>query len=222
MSSSETDGGGGGGGGGGWSSGPPSPVSSLTELKLYQAFIFSVPIVFTFVLLFSFYMFYLRRRRADWVSLRMRTPLPIDDGRGDVPRTEAGLTKELREMLPVIVYKESFSVNDSQCSVCLGDYESEDRLQQVPACGHTFHMGCIDHWLATHTTCPLCRTSLLAPTNRSIEVQAEAGHGSSVQEVLQASEETETRQSQQENGFLNEQTGFRTVVLETEQHPRVA
>ncbi|KAF8025139.1 hypothetical protein BT93_F2092 [Corymbia citriodora subsp. variegata] len=190
--------------------------SSLTELKLYQAFIFSVPIVFTFVLLFSFYMFYLRRRRADWVSLRMRAPLPIDGHGADVPRPEVGLTKELREMLPVIVYKESFSVNDSRCSVCLGDYEAEDRLQQVPACGHTFHMGCIDHWLATHTTCPLCRVSLLAPTNRSIEVRTEAG---CVQEVLQVSGETEPRQSQQENGAPNEETGFQPVVRETEQHP---
>ncbi|KAI6689696.1 hypothetical protein NL676_026524 [Syzygium grande] len=165
---------------------PASPGASLAELKLYQAFIFSVPIVFTFVLLFSFYVFYLRRRRADWASLRMRASLPIDGQNVDVPRPEVGLTKELREMLPVIVYKESFSVNDSQCSVCLGDYEADDRLQQVPACGHTFHMGCIDHWLATHTTCPLCRVSLLAPT-RSIEVQTEAGCGSSAQEVLQNS-----------------------------------
>ncbi|XP_030550729.1 RING-H2 finger protein ATL58 isoform X2 [Rhodamnia argentea] len=91
-----------------------SPGSSLTELKLYQAFIFSVPIVFTFVLLFSFYLFYLRRRRADWVSLRMRASRPIDGQNVDVPRPEVGLRKELREMLPVIVYKESFSVNDSQ------------------------------------------------------------------------------------------------------------
>ncbi|XP_030461461.1 RING-H2 finger protein ATL7-like [Syzygium oleosum] len=195
-----------------------SPGSSLAELKLYQAFIFSVPIVFTFVLLFSFYVFYLRRRRADWVSLRMRASLPIDGQNVDVPRPEVGLTKELREMLPVIVYKESFSVNDSQCSVCLGDYEAEDRLQQVPACGHTFHMGCIDHWLATHTTCPLCRASLLAPT-RSIEVQTEAGCGSSAQEVLQVFEETHTMQSQQENGFLNEETDSQPVVLETERHP---
>ena len=50
------------------------------ELKLYQAFIFSVPIFFAFILLFVFYLFYLRRRRADWSSLRMRTsPGPHSD-----------------------------------------------------------------------------------------------------------------------------------------------
>ncbi|KAK8482317.1 hypothetical protein V6N11_047012 [Hibiscus sabdariffa] len=49
-----------------------------------------------------------------------------------------------------------------RCSVCLGDYQADDKLQQIPACGHTFHMDCIDHWLAYHTTCPLCRLSVLA------------------------------------------------------------
>lgn len=67
-------------------------------------------------------------------------------------------------MLPIIVFKESFSVKDTQCSVCLGDYLADDKLQQIPACGHTFHMDCIDHWLAAHNTCPLCRQSILAPT----------------------------------------------------------
>lgn len=51
-----------------------------------------------------------------------------------------------------------------RCSVCLGDYQADDRLQQIPGCGHTFHMDCIDLWLATHTTCPLCRQSLLPST----------------------------------------------------------
>lgn len=55
----------------------PTPVNATAsaELKVYQAFIFSVPIFFTFILLFLFYLFYLRRRRADWSSLRMRTSL---------------------------------------------------------------------------------------------------------------------------------------------------
>lgn len=57
------------------SSDPPYCCSSASpELKLYQAFIFSVPIFFTFILLLLFYLFYLRRRRVDWSSLRMRTP----------------------------------------------------------------------------------------------------------------------------------------------------
>lgn len=139
-------------------------TKAAAELKLYQAFIFSVPIFFTFILLLLFYLFYLRRGRVDWTSLRMRTsnPLPSFQSTSEISRCEMGLKKEVREMLPIIVFKESFSVKETQCSVCLADYQSEDKLQQIPACGHTFHMDCIDLWLATHTTCPLCRQSLLS------------------------------------------------------------
>ncbi|GJM85264.1 hypothetical protein PR202_ga01699 [Eleusine coracana subsp. coracana] len=63
---------------------PPDYCSAeSSELKLYQAFIFSVPVFFTFVLLLFFYLFYLRRRRANWQSLRMRANNLI---RGDNPR----------------------------------------------------------------------------------------------------------------------------------------
>ncbi|CAE6130684.1 unnamed protein product [Arabidopsis arenosa] len=74
---------------------------------------------------------------------------------------ELGLSKDVREMLPIVIYKESFTVKDTQCSVCLGDYQAEEKLQQMPKCGHTFHMECIDLWLTSHTTCPLCRLSLI-------------------------------------------------------------
>ncbi|PON95152.1 43kDa postsynaptic protein [Trema orientale] len=148
--------------------------SSSSQLKLYQYFMFCVPIFFTFILLFLFYLFYLRPRRVNWASLGMRTSSsqhhPYHD---DISRAELGLKKELREMLPIIVYKESFSVRDTQCSVCLGDYEADDRLQQIPACGHTFHIDCIDHWLATHTTCPLCRLSLLSSAKSEAELPNE-------------------------------------------------
>lgn len=49
------------------------------------------------------------------------------------------------------------------CAVCLGDYESSEMIRQLPDCHHHFHMECIDQWLATHTTCPMCRRSLLPP-----------------------------------------------------------
>jgi hypothetical protein len=50
-----------------------SDASAVSELKLYRAFIFSVPIFFTLILLFLFYVFYLRPRRVDWSSIRMRS-----------------------------------------------------------------------------------------------------------------------------------------------------
>ncbi|XP_010912670.1 RING-H2 finger protein ATL58 [Elaeis guineensis] len=149
------------------SSDPPSYCSTASpELKLYQAFIFSVPVFFTFVLLILFYLFYLRRRRANWQSLRMRAS---HLGRGEVPRSsESGLKKEVREMLPVVIFKASFLIRETQCSVCLGEYQPNDRLQRIPQCGHTFHVDCIDHWLTTNTTCPLCRASLL-PVTKAVE-----------------------------------------------------
>ncbi|KAH9331627.1 hypothetical protein KI387_003735, partial [Taxus chinensis] len=75
--------------------------------------------------------------------------------------SERGLKKEFRDMLPIMIFNQSFVNDDTQCAVCLGDYEIEDKLQQLPVCGHAFHLECIDHWLASNTTCPLCRTSLL-------------------------------------------------------------
>lgn len=165
-------------------SSPPKSSSASAELKVYQAFIFSVPIFFTFILLLLFYLFYLRRRRVDWSSLRMRTSLHTNNV-DEISRAELGLKKELREMLPIVIYKESFSIRDAQCSVCLADYQAEDKLQQIPACGHAFHMDCIDHWLTTHTTCPLCRLSLLAPAKASSElsdIQQETIQESSVTE----------------------------------------
>ncbi|XP_044511102.1 RING-H2 finger protein ATL7-like isoform X2 [Mangifera indica] len=187
------------------SSSYPSSTSSneneSAELKLYQAFIFSVPIFFTFILLFLFYLFYLRRRRVDWPSLQMRSSLE-NNSLNDLSRAEMGLKKELREMLPIIIYKESFSIKDIQCSVCLADYLAEDKLQQIPACGHAFHMDCIDHWLATHTTCPLCRLSLIPSAKAPIESPdtqegtsqesslTENGDGASDQPISEACEET--------------------------------
>ncbi|XP_021775300.1 RING-H2 finger protein ATL7-like [Chenopodium quinoa] len=139
--------------------------SNPEAVKLYEAIIFSGPIVFTLIIIFLFYFFYLRRHSVDWSSLRMRASnsAAVAAAASDaVVVVELGLKKEFREMLPIIVFKESFSVRDTQCSVCLGEYQAEDKLQQIPGCGHTFHLYCIDLWLATHTTCPLCRLSLIS------------------------------------------------------------
>ncbi len=47
--------------------------------------------------------------------------------------------------------------------MCLGEYEMDEMLRRLPACKHEFHQSCIDEWLASHTTCPMCRCSLQPP-----------------------------------------------------------
>jgi Na+-transporting methylmalonyl-CoA/oxaloacetate decarboxylase gamma subunit len=46
------------------------------------------------------------------------------------------------------------------CAVCLEDVRAGEMLRQLPACGHLFHVGCVDAWLRAHRTCPLCRCEL--------------------------------------------------------------
>ncbi|CAH9052219.1 unnamed protein product [Cuscuta europaea] len=48
-----------------------------------------------------------------------------------------------------------------ECVVCLNEFEDDDSLRLLPTCSHVFHPVCIDGWLASHVTCPVCRTNLL-------------------------------------------------------------
>lgn len=77
--------------------------------------------------------------------------------------------------------------------MCLGDYQADDRLQQIPVCGHTFHMDCIDLWLATHSTCPLCRQSLLTPAKASSETPHTSAETSDRTSAEESGDETSRR-----------------------------
>ncbi|CAI5974542.1 unnamed protein product [Closterium sp. NIES-65] len=51
--------------------------------------------------------------------------------------------------------------DEKECIVCLGEYKTGDVIRQLHACNHQFHQDCIDAWLKTNSSCPLCRTSLI-------------------------------------------------------------
>ncbi|CAI9118211.1 OLC1v1019746C1 [Oldenlandia corymbosa var. corymbosa] len=52
--------------------------------------------------------------------------------------------------------------NDSECAVCLNEFQEEEKLRIIPDCAHVFHIDCIDVWLQNNANCPLCRTSVSA------------------------------------------------------------
>ncbi|KZV23412.1 ring finger protein [Dorcoceras hygrometricum] len=49
------------------------------------------------------------------------------------------------------------------CAVCLCEFSEQDKLRLLPSCSHAFHIDCIDTWLLSNSTCPLCRGVILAP-----------------------------------------------------------
>lgn len=46
------------------------------------------------------------------------------------------------------------------CSICRENYQEGDEIRKINSCGHCFHKSCIDTWVNTTSTCPLCRTNI--------------------------------------------------------------
>ncbi|WCJ30193.1 RING/U-box superfamily protein [Euphorbia peplus] len=76
---------------------------------------------------------------------------------------DSGVDQSFIDTLPVFKYKSIIGLkNPFDCAVCLCEFEDEDKLRLLPKCSHAFHMDCIDTWLLSHSTCPLCRGCLLS------------------------------------------------------------
>lgn len=45
------------------------------------------------------------------------------------------------------------------CVICLADFGGEEKVKLIPGCGHMFHPHCIDAWLMSKGSCPICRCS---------------------------------------------------------------
>ncbi|KAL8199456.1 hypothetical protein R6Q57_013024 [Mikania cordata] len=77
---------------------------------------------------------------------------------------DSGLDQTFIDALPVFMYKEVVGANEPfDCAVCLCEFSESDNLRLLPICSHAFHINCIDTWLLSNSTCPLCRNTLFDP-----------------------------------------------------------
>eukprot|EP00249_Psilotum_nudum_P034438 c53492_g1_i1 orf=570-1928(+) len=78
---------------------------------------------------------------------------------------QQGLDESIVESLPMISYSAVKNLEtgevSTECVVCLNEFQENETLKLLPQCGHAFHEECINMWLFSHTTCPLCRECLL-------------------------------------------------------------
>ncbi|CAJ1942043.1 unnamed protein product [Sphenostylis stenocarpa] len=75
----------------------------------------------------------------------------------------------LPHLIPIHTYQKKKKINDdgvaaegdddedATCAVCLGEFEEGEELRTLPECMHSFHVTCIDTWLSSHPSCPVCR-----------------------------------------------------------------
>lgn len=47
-----------------------------------------------------------------------------------------------------------------RCAVCIVTVHDGDIVRQLLLCKHVFHTNCIDTWLSSHLTCPMCRADV--------------------------------------------------------------
>ncbi|KAI3704469.1 hypothetical protein L1987_74689 [Smallanthus sonchifolius] len=92
---------------------------------------------------------------------------PTSNTRRNPSQTAAnkGIKKKIVETLPKFVYNSGTDENAGKlstgdCAICLAEYVDGDEIRVLPQCGHGFHVGCIDMWLGSHSSCPSCRQIL--------------------------------------------------------------
>nr|KYP38746.1 RING-H2 finger protein ATL1N [Cajanus cajan] len=96
-----------------------------------------------------------------------RLDLAAPTGAGGNPSNAEsnGLDQATIETFPTFLYSDVKGLkigNDTlACAVCLNEFQDEETLRMIPKCCHVYHSDCIDVWLASHSTCPVCRANLV-------------------------------------------------------------
>ncbi|XP_054810197.1 E3 ubiquitin-protein ligase Os04g0590900-like [Prosopis cineraria] len=103
-----------------------------------------------------------------------------------------GLDEALIKTITVCKYKkEDGLVSVADCSVCLTEFKDDDSIRLLPKCSHAFHIPCIDTWLKSHSSCPLCRASIFAFNASALPVSDSVMENSTSQENQPGNENNE-------------------------------
>ncbi|KAA8545082.1 hypothetical protein F0562_019866 [Nyssa sinensis] len=85
-----------------------------------------------------------------------------------------GLDPAVIENFPTFVYSvvKGLKIGKGalECAVCLNEFEDDETLRLIPKCDHVFHPECIDAWLESHVTCPVCRANLVPEPGETVQV----------------------------------------------------
>ncbi|KAK8507127.1 hypothetical protein V6N13_069917 [Hibiscus sabdariffa] len=154
-----------GGGGGGEDINNNGGSYALTGKIMLSAIVvlfFVVVLMFLLHIYARWYLLRARRRHSPNRRRRRRSQLVFYVDQDATPAAASrGLDARVLKLLPVFTFS-SKTHPDSvlECAVCLSEFEENESGRVLPKCNHSFHSECIDMWFHSHSTCPLCRTSV--------------------------------------------------------------
>nr|XP_043626857.1 RING-H2 finger protein ATL51-like [Erigeron canadensis] len=148
---------------------PPPPFQSGDDdsgMNFSPLIIIVIGVLASAFLLVSYYTIiskYCKRREN-----QLNPPLESDTRnvstttRDQLQHATTGLDDSLIKSIAVCKYmKGDGVVEGADCAVCLSEFQEGESLRLLPKCGHAFHLPCIDTWLRSHSSCPLCRAHVM-------------------------------------------------------------
>ena len=160
--------------GGGSRSPAPGPAHNVRLIAASVAVFVSV---LGIALLLHLYICHARRRNRRRAAAAAAAALQAEASKA--PKT--GLDPSAIAALPTAAYDEEAAGGEpGQCAICLGAARQGDAVRVLPSCAHVFHVACVDTWLASSSSCPVCR-ALVEPPPPPPSSSSAAAAGSSVQ-----------------------------------------
>ncbi|KAK1284034.1 RING-H2 finger protein ATL11 [Acorus calamus] len=155
-------------------------MAAASAVKFDSSMAVTVLILLSVLFFMGFFSVYVRRfTEENYSSARTGRRPPPNPRRRNYPSASrgGGADPAVVKALPLFAYeaREKAAASASaevvaaeDCVVCLSEFEEGEVVKAIPACGHVFHVGCIDAWLSSHDSCPLCRsTQLHAPSREA-------------------------------------------------------
>ncbi|XP_057801372.1 RING-H2 finger protein ATL33-like [Salvia miltiorrhiza] len=82
------------------------------------------------------------------------------------PAAEGGYKSGRMELVCGVKYRKTAASGGEPCPVCLSVLAEGEEIRQLSACKHAFHAACVDVWLYSHSSCPVCRATV--PVKRAL------------------------------------------------------
>ncbi|GJN01921.1 hypothetical protein PR202_ga19225 [Eleusine coracana subsp. coracana] len=112
---------------------------------------------------------------ADYAAPRRPATAQAAEGKKEAAACDE--KQRLIDSLPLFTMASALAAlpkSSPDCAVCLSPFTPDAELRLLPACRHAFHAACVDAWLRTTPSCPLCRAAVVIPHPASLSAMLAA------------------------------------------------